>query len=100
MESEQAGCRTISCRACLNNFGRHVIECRSDRFSPEVTRDRSLSEKPEPMVWPTPKNRDAELDAALRELGEDLLEQEVPERLLRVLRSARGADKKDKQRKR
>ncbi|HEX6114291.1 MAG TPA: hypothetical protein VFZ10_18485 [Geminicoccaceae bacterium] len=52
------------------------------------------------MVWPTPKNRDAELDAALRELGEDLLEQEVPERLLRVLRSARGADKKDKQQKR
>ena len=52
------------------------------------------------MVWPTPKNRDAELDNALRELGEDLLEHEVPERLLRVLRSARDADKKPKRQKR
>ena len=48
------------------------------------------------MVWPRPKNRDAELDEALRELGEDLLNQEIPERLLRVLRSARAADKKGK----
>jgi hypothetical protein len=48
------------------------------------------------MVWPRPKNRDAELDEALRELGEDLLNQEIPERLLRVLRSARGADRKGK----
>ena len=48
------------------------------------------------MVWPRPKNRDAELDEALRELGEDLLNQEIPERLLRVLRSAREADKKGK----
>lgn len=46
------------------------------------------------MVWPRPKNRDAELDEALRELGEDLLNQDIPERLLRVLRSARPADKK------
>jgi hypothetical protein len=52
------------------------------------------------MVWPTPKNRDAELDEALRELGEDLLEREVPERLLRVLRSAQEADKKHKRQKR
>jgi hypothetical protein len=52
------------------------------------------------MVWPTPKNRDAELDDALRELGDDLLEQEVPERLLRVLRSARETDKKPKRQKR
>jgi hypothetical protein len=46
------------------------------------------------MVWPRPKNRDAELDEALRELGEDLLNQEIPERLLRVLRSARQTDRK------
>ena len=52
--------------------------------------------KSKPMVWPRPKNRDAELDEALRELGEDLLNQEIPERLLRVLRSARGADRKGK----
>jgi hypothetical protein len=52
--------------------------------------------KPEPIIWPTRKDRDAELDQALRELGDDLLEQEVPERLLRVLRSVREADKKPK----
>jgi hypothetical protein len=52
------------------------------------------------MVWSTPKNRDAELDQALRELGEDLLEQEVPERLLRVLRSARETDERQKRQKR
>ena len=67
-----------------------------------VTRERSLSQdsKREPMVWPTTKNRDAELDQALRELGEDLLEQEVPERLLRVLRSARHTDKRHDPKKR
>jgi hypothetical protein len=54
----------------------------------------SKDNKSKPMVWPRPKNRDAELDEALRELGEDLLNQEIPERLLRVLRSARQADKK------
>lgn len=54
----------------------------------------SKNNKSKPMVWPRPKNRDAELDQALRELGEDLLNQEIPERLLRVLRSARQADKK------
>jgi hypothetical protein len=56
----------------------------------------SKDNKSKPMVWPRPKNRDAELDEALRELGEDLLNQEIPERLLRVLRSARGADRKGK----
>jgi hypothetical protein len=63
-----------------------------------VTRDLCLSKdsKSKPMVWPRPKNPDAELDEALRELGEDLLNQEIPERLLRVLRSARQADKKGK----
>lgn len=62
------------------------------------TRDRSLSEdnKTEPMVWPKPPNRDAELDEALRELGDEFLDEEVPERLLRVLRSARHGDKKDR----
>ena len=63
-----------------------------------ATRERSLSQdsKPAPMVWPTPNDRDAELDQALRELGEDLLEPEIPERLLRVLRSVRPAQKKGK----
>jgi hypothetical protein len=54
------------------------------------------AKKSEPMVWPRPKNPDAELDQALRELGEEVLSQEIPERLLRVLRSAREADKKTK----
>jgi hypothetical protein len=49
------------------------------------------------MAWPRPKDRDAELDEALRELGDDLLNQEIPERLLRVLRSARESRKKGKQ---
>jgi hypothetical protein len=48
------------------------------------------------MVGPGPKDRDTELDQALRELGEDLLNQEIPERLLRVLRSVRRADQKGK----
>lgn len=48
------------------------------------------------MVWTTPKDRDAELDEALRELGDDLLNLEIPERLRRVLRSARNAQTKDK----
>jgi hypothetical protein len=52
------------------------------------------------MVWPTSKDRDAELDDALRELGADLLEQEIPERLLRVLRSARQSDKRSEPKKR
>jgi hypothetical protein len=52
------------------------------------------------MVWSTSKNRGAELDEALRELGEELLEQEVPERLLRVLRPGRETDKKPKRQKR
>ena len=60
------------------------------------TRDRPLSEddKTEAMVWPMPTNRDAELDQALRELGDELLDEKVPERLLRVLRSIRAGDKK------
>jgi hypothetical protein len=33
-------------------------------------------------------DRDAELDQALRELGDELLTQEIPERLLRVVRTA------------
>jgi hypothetical protein len=52
------------------------------------------------MVWSRPNDRDAELDQALRELGDDLLEQEVPERLLRVLQSAREKGKKQKRQKR
>jgi predicted negative regulator of RcsB-dependent stress response len=57
----------------------------------------SKAKKSKPMVWPRPKNADAELDQALRELGDELLSQEIPERLLRVLRQAREADKKNKQ---
>jgi hypothetical protein len=45
--------------------------------------------------WPTAE-RDAELDEALRELGDEVLNQEIPERLLRLLRSAQEADKTTK----
>jgi hypothetical protein len=45
--------------------------------------------------WPT-ANRDEDLDQALRELGDEVLNQEIPERLLRVLRSAPKADKTPK----
>ena len=41
--------------------------------------------------WPT-ADRDAELDDALRELGDEVLNQQIPDRLLSVLRSARAAD--------
>ena len=68
------------------------------RLNPACARDLCLSENydPKAMVWPGPKDRDTELDQALRELGEDLLNQEIPERLLRVLRSVRQADQKGK----
>jgi hypothetical protein len=45
--------------------------------------------------WPT-ADRDAELDEALRELGDEMLDQQIPERLLRVLRSGGDADKSNK----
>ena len=35
--------------------------------------------------------RDAELDQVLRELGNDVLQQEIPDRLLRLLRAAAEA---------
>jgi hypothetical protein len=62
-----------------------------------VTRDRRLSEAEQPKrnQWPT-ADRDEDLDQALRELGDEVLNQEIPERLLRVLRSARDADKPKK----
>ena len=77
---------------------RRVIILPRNRLNPASARELCLSQdhKTKPKVWPTPKNRDAELDEALRELGEDLLNQEIPERLLRVLRSAREADTKGK----
>jgi hypothetical protein len=56
----------------------------------------SKANRSKPMLWPGPKDPDAELDKALRELGEELLDQEIPERLLRVLRAAREAEKKNK----
>jgi hypothetical protein len=40
-----------------------------------------------------PADRDAELDEALRELGDEMLDQEIPARLLQVLRSPGKADK-------
>jgi hypothetical protein len=39
--------------------------------------------------------RDAELDQALRELADELLSQAIPERLLRVLRSAEEAEESE-----
>jgi hypothetical protein len=36
-------------------------------------------------------DRDSELDAVLREIGNGFLEPEIPERLLRALRAAAGA---------
>jgi hypothetical protein len=62
-----------------------------------VTRDPRLSEAEQPKrnQWPA-ADRDGDLDQALRELGDEVLNQEIPERLLRVLRSARGADKTKK----
>jgi hypothetical protein len=58
-----------------------------------ATRDPRLSKNEQSKhQWPT-VDRDAELDDALRELGDEVLNQEIPERLLRVLRSAREADK-------
>jgi hypothetical protein len=48
-----------------------------------------------PHRWPT-ADRDAELDDALRELGEEVLNQEIPDRLLRALRSARETDRTTK----
>ena len=73
------------------------VDVLTSRLNSEVARDLRLTKdtKSKPMVWPRPKNPDAELDKALRELGDDLLKQEIPERLLRVLRAARD-DKKDK----
>ena len=35
-------------------------------------------------------DRDSELDAVLREIGNEFLEHEIPERLLRALRAAAG----------
>jgi hypothetical protein len=56
------------------------------------TRDPRLPKKKQSKhQWPT-ADRDAELDDALRELGDEVLNQEIPDRLLRVLRSARAAD--------
>jgi hypothetical protein len=45
--------------------------------------------------WPT-ADRDAELDEALRELGDEMLDPAIPERLLRALRSGRHPDKSTK----
>jgi hypothetical protein len=45
---------------------------------------------------PPTADRDAELDDALRELGDEMLDQTIPERLLRVLRPGRDADKGNK----
>jgi hypothetical protein len=58
----------------------------------------SQRRKSQKSFWPKAgTDRDAELDAALRELGEDVLKQEIPERLLRVLRASKEADGKPEQ---
>ena len=49
----------------------------------------------DPLRLKAQSDRDAELDQALRELGDELLKQEIPERLLRVLRSAAADPKLD-----
>ena len=42
-------------------------------------------------------DRDAELDQALRELGDELLTQQIPDRLLRILRAAvQGQDDRER----
>jgi hypothetical protein len=58
----------------------------------------SQRRKSQKSFWPKAgTDRDAELDAALRELGEEVLRQEIPERLLRVLRPAKEAGSKPEQ---
>jgi hypothetical protein len=47
----------------------------------------------DPLRLKAQSDRDAELDQALRDLGDELLKQEIPERLLRVLHAA-AADRK------
>jgi hypothetical protein len=49
----------------------------------------------DPLRLKAQSDRDAELDQALRELGDELLKQEIPERLLRVLRAAAADPKLD-----
>jgi hypothetical protein len=62
-----------------------------------ATRDRRLSKTKQSKPYPGPPgDRDAELDEALRELGDEMLDQEIPPRLLQVLRPAGKADKSDK----
>ena len=62
-----------------------------------ATRDHRLSEIKQSKHHQGPTaDRDAELDEALRELGDEMLDQEVPERLLRVLRSTRDPEKSNK----
>jgi hypothetical protein len=52
----------------------------------------------DPLRLKAQSDRDAELDRALRELGDELLNQEIPERLLRVLRSAAADPRLDQAR--
>jgi hypothetical protein len=68
-------------------------------MSPQTraTRDHRLSQIKQSKHHQGPTaDRDAELDEALRELGDEMLDQEVPERLLRVLRSTREPEKSNK----
>jgi hypothetical protein len=58
-------------------------------------RERKTSKDP---LRPTSDaERDAELDQALRLLGDELLSQEIPDRLLRLLRSAADAEEQAQQ---
>jgi hypothetical protein len=67
-------------------------------MSPETraTRGRRLSKTDQPKHRRPTAERDTELDEALRELGDEMLDREIPERLLRVLRPGRDVDKSSK----
>ena len=58
-----------------------------------ATRDRRLSKTKQSKPHGGPAaDRDAELDEALRELGDEMLDQEIPARLLQALRPAGTTD--------
>jgi hypothetical protein len=61
---------------------------RSERSRSETGSLAQSKRSKDPLRPRADAERDAELDQALRELAEELLSQTIPERLLRVLRSA------------
>jgi hypothetical protein len=78
-------------------FGSGVVRRRAQQ-----KRDWLLPSKKHPWMPSgsvTREDRDAELDEVLREIGNELLEHEVPERLLRVVRAAAAAAEQAKEEK-